>query len=96
MTLIQPRRRVIARRMSLVKNRTGGLCGAGWVGSWFGEVAGATGLEPAASAVTGQRSNQLSYAPAGVTRELKAARSQVKDAIGIWRSCEKALFSSKN
>ena len=29
-------------------------------------VAGATGLEPAASAVTGQRSNQLSYAPAGV------------------------------
>jgi hypothetical protein len=30
------------------------------------EVAGATGLEPAASAVTGQRSNQLSYAPAGV------------------------------
>ena len=30
------------------------------------EMAGATGLEPAASAVTGQRSNQLSYAPAGV------------------------------
>ena len=29
-------------------------------------MAGATGLEPAASAVTGQRSNQLSYAPAGV------------------------------
>ena len=26
-------------------------------------MAGATGLEPAASAVTGQRSNQLSYAP---------------------------------
>ncbi len=29
-------------------------------------VAGATGLEPAASDVTGQRSNQLSYAPACV------------------------------
>ena len=29
-------------------------------------MAGTTGLEPAASAVTGQRSNQLSYAPAGV------------------------------
>ena len=27
------------------------------------QMAGATGLEPAASAVTGQRSNQLSYAP---------------------------------
>ena len=32
------------------------------------KLAGATGLEPAASAVTGQRSNQLSYAPAGVGR----------------------------
>lgn len=28
------------------------------------ELAGATGFEPATSAVTGQRSNQLSYAPA--------------------------------
>jgi hypothetical protein len=27
--------------------------------------AGATGLEPAASGVTGRRSNQLSYAPGG-------------------------------
>ena len=42
-------------------------------------MAGATGLEPAASAVTGQRSNQLSYAPAGVGQDLKAALPQVKD-----------------
>ena len=42
-------------------------------------MAGATGLEPATSAVTGQRSNQLSYAPAGVGQDLKAALPQVKD-----------------
>ena len=29
-----------------------------------GMMAGSTGLEPAASAVTGQRSNQLNYDPA--------------------------------
>jgi hypothetical protein len=31
-------------------------------------LTGATGLEPAASGVTGRRSNQLSYAPEGVRR----------------------------
>ena len=31
---------------------------------YVGKVAGVTGLEPAASGVTGQRSNQLSYTPA--------------------------------
>ena len=31
-------------------------------------ITGATGLEPAASGVTGRRSNQLSYAPEGVRR----------------------------
>ena len=30
---------------------------------FIGKVAGVTGLEPAASGVTGRRSNQLSYTP---------------------------------
>ena len=30
------------------------------------EMAGVTGLEPAASGVTGRRSNQLSYTPAAI------------------------------
>jgi site-specific DNA recombinase len=37
-------------------------------GSYIGRMAGATGLEPATSAVTGQRSNLLSYAPAMLVR----------------------------
>ena len=35
-------------------------------------LAGATGLEPATSGVTGRHSNQLSYAPAGGRRRLGA------------------------
>ena len=34
----------------------------------FRKVAGVTGLEPAASGVTGQRSNQLSYTPISGSR----------------------------
>ena len=37
------------------------------------KLAGATGLEPATSGVTGRHSNQLSYAPAGVPRTLRRA-----------------------
>lgn len=53
-----------------------------------GELAGATGLEPATSAVTGQRSDQLSYAPANApndrspweAREIGRTPGQVKQS----------------
>ena len=55
-----------------------------WIGLWigifkpsshksFGMMAGSTGLEPAASAVTGQRSNQLNYVP---TRQINEMRNR--------------------
>ena len=54
-----------------------------WVKLWVGllgaipsnllkRMAGTTGLEPAASAVTGQRSNQLNYVP---TRQINKMRN---------------------
>jgi hypothetical protein len=39
----------------------------------FKGMAGTTGLEPAASAVTGQRSNQLNYVP---TRQINEMRNR--------------------
>ena len=42
-------------------------------------MAGVTGLEPAASGVTGQRSHRLSYTPAvGVALEVDKRRARVK------------------
>src|SRR5207247_4147713 len=50
-------------------------------------MAGATGLEPAASGVTGRRSNQLSYAPRASTRAalLPLAQKGVKHAPVYFR-----------
>jgi hypothetical protein len=37
----------------------------------FPHLAGATGIEPATSDVTGRRSNQLNYAPANAFKSIK-------------------------
>jgi hypothetical protein len=42
------------------------------------KMAGAAGLEPVTSAVTGQRSNQLSYAPAMGSETLENTSADVK------------------
>ena len=42
-------------------------------GSFLQGMAGTTGLEPATSAVTGQRSNQLNYVP---TRQINEMRNR--------------------
>ena len=47
-------------------------------------MAGTTGLEPAASAVTGQRSNQLNYVPAvGGTHARCLQKSRVVGSAGL-------------
>ena len=57
------------------------------------KVAGVTGLEPAASAVTGRRSNQLSYTPdAWATRQ--TPRGRAPDVIHPPRQVKKT--KSKN
>jgi hypothetical protein len=43
-----------------------------------GKMAGVAGLEPVTSAVTGQRSNQLSYTPARGTEKVRNMASGVK------------------
>jgi hypothetical protein len=47
-------------------------------------MAGAAGLEPVTSAVTGQRSNQLSYAPALGNGTLKKNWTRVKFCLEIF------------
>ena len=53
------------------------------------ELAGTTGLEPAASAVTGQRSNQLNYVP---TRQIDEMRNR-QCLCGIARIAYLAQFA---
>ena len=52
-------------------------------------MAGTTGLEPAASAVTGQRSNQLNYVP---TRQINEMRNR-QCLCGIARLAYLAQFA---
>jgi hypothetical protein len=47
-------------------------------------MAGVAGLEPVTSAVTGQRSNQLSYTPAKGNETLKKVWLDVKFCLGTF------------
>ncbi len=71
-----------------------------WVKLWVGllgaipsnllkRMAGTTGLEPAASAVTGQRSNQLNYVP---TRQINEMRNR-QCLCGFVRFAYRALLT---
>ena len=47
-------------------------------------MAGVTGLEPAASGVTGQRSNQLSYTPDPIFTRESGAHERAIVYVRIW------------
>ena len=54
-------------------------------------MAGTTGLEPAASAVTGQRSNQLNYVP---TRQINEMRDR-QCLCGFCSNCLAELLTNR-
>ena len=58
-------------------------------------MARVTGLEPAASGVTGRRSNQLSYAPKGRVAGIKTENPLVK-ALSLTGGCKKPLKIREN
>ena len=60
-------------------------------------MAGVTGLEPAASAVTGRRSNQLSYTPARLARVAPRERAMglIQPPRGVKKGCRKAQAGPK-
>ena len=58
-------------------------------------MAGSTGLEPAASGVTGRRSNQLNYDPNELTTEnFRFRSSDLRLAIAEWLSANPLLLKS--
>ena len=59
-------------------------------------MAGSTGLEPAASAVTGQRSNQLNYDPAFGYIGLAETRVAAGDWLAVQTGCVKAFRTRQN
>ncbi len=59
-------------------------------------MAGVAGLEPVTSAVTGQRSNQLSYTPAKGDETLKKVSHRVKFCFGKFLDRLQSEFPLKN
>ena len=55
-------------------------------------MAGAAGLEPVTSAVTGQRSNQLSYAPAMGDETIENSPVNVKFWLGKFLTVYRAIM----
>ena len=51
-------------------------------------MAGAAGLEPVTSAVTGQRSNQLSYAPARGDAQIKGSLAERQGLVPAFQDSE--------
>ena len=58
-------------------------------------MAGVAGLEPVTSAVTGQRSNQLSYTPAKGNVKLRNVESDVKFWFGFFTLSRSFEFSNQ-